>query len=534
MAIRINIVKRNPVFRIKRFINRFFKKSKRMLNFKKRHEIFRGRSKVMLTVSTVDLVHCQFKDLGNGAFNIADVIVRLISARDFTYGKSASFDLYRKMQMSRIGEDWSKRFELLISKIVRDGFSDEYPIKVDRKLTIIDGSHRLALAILLEKKFLKVEMINESHQRDYDLGYFWSNGFDKSDIEKISWGIEEVLKGCEKYHYCIIWPPAADYFDDIISDFTHDGFHAIEVMSQDELSLPKLEAERFIRAIYSTDDISLERLNTKIKYLNASMSSDTTHFVFKILKLKFDDCRFKVKGLTGQPQNIRAIEIKGTIRNRYKNKILNYEHDVICHVSDNHLQNIYLSDIIHAANMSLTELFASMADYEYFVIKWSEARQAENFPTKILLKSDVDIVVAKRHFKNITIIIEKFLKEHQLASFHIKKIDEATGVRYRLMCGEFLIIQFDVKVHMESFSDSFVEELLRSRGASEFKYLDVKDEVVFRLDEYIKHPVKYWHKNYLVKYSRYIYQHNLANIFNDKRTLKAALNILERLNIDGN
>lgn len=97
-----------------------------------------------------------------------------------------AFKLYNEMQKKRVefkpvipkekaGNELV--FKNLIESIKKNGFDNKYPIQINKKLKLVNGSHRLAIALYLGIEKVPVVITPESENIDslYDVNWFLSN-----------------------------------------------------------------------------------------------------------------------------------------------------------------------------------------------------------------------------------------------------------------------------------------------------------------------------------------------------------------------
>ena len=133
-----------------------------------------------------------------------DIAVRWLLCRDFVSGivNDNHKSLYTRMQLARIGttansdfwtenpkksvQDMLKECKKLCLSMQKSGFQKEKAIPLSsRNHMIIDGSHRLATALALEKEIWVKYFGNVSGGQNYGFKWFLENGFNTSDLISI-------------------------------------------------------------------------------------------------------------------------------------------------------------------------------------------------------------------------------------------------------------------------------------------------------------------------------------------------------------
>lgn len=102
-------------------------------------------SKISCDVRTLLLVH-----YNDGSFNRYDVIIRLLAIEQIYGLNEYGFSLYEKMSLNLPSISLSTRvsnFIKLIQSYEENGYDKNSYILIDRKYDLVDGSHRIALAL---------------------------------------------------------------------------------------------------------------------------------------------------------------------------------------------------------------------------------------------------------------------------------------------------------------------------------------------------------------------------------------------------
>lgn len=108
------------------------------------------------------------------------------------------WNIYNNMQRKRVSQkpiiprekaENEKCFKELIDSIKNNGFKDNYPILINNQFRLVDGSHRLSIALYLKIPFVPVTMTKETIDidPDYSIEWFKNNGFDNiiSEIKNV-------------------------------------------------------------------------------------------------------------------------------------------------------------------------------------------------------------------------------------------------------------------------------------------------------------------------------------------------------------
>lgn len=311
---------------------------------------FNGEECIYINLRATDLFLAQYY---NGEFNAIDVVVKLLAVENYYKINDFGFELYKKMQLKRVGEDWTERFIELI-KSFENGIDMESWIKTDLNYSIHDGAHRLALSLYHGYTDVPVRVFNvEVQRRYYGINWFRENGFTEKEIALIMSKLGEVLNKCRKPYFCILWSPARFQFDNIVKSLekTEEGVH---IRSHFKMQLTKTALKKFIYNVYETDDIMKYKLDLKYAHMMQSMEADNYKeklYTICIIELQIDNPDFRLKPLSGLPQSKTTMRVKKQIRNMFKDKVTDYYYDIIMHLTDNQIQNDAVDEIIKMAKV---------------------------------------------------------------------------------------------------------------------------------------------------------------------------------------
>lgn len=296
-------------------------------------------------IRTNDLFLAQYY---NGEYNGQDIVVKYLAIENYYNRNDFGFELYRKMQTKRVGEDWTERFRQLILSF-EAGMDLQSWIKTDLDYSIHDGAHRLAVALYHDIKSIPVKIFNLRQQRRYyGINWFKDNGFSEEEIAIILKKNDEIVKKCSMPYYCLLWPPAKGCVSDIVRDISHFS-KDVEYIGSETYTLNGDELKKFIYDVYATDDIAKYKLDLKYEHLIHSMQSDGWQFGpcdVLAIRLTISHPDFRLKPLTGLPQSKVTMVMKKFIRDRYQSRICDYYYDIIMHITDNQLQNDGVEDVL--------------------------------------------------------------------------------------------------------------------------------------------------------------------------------------------
>lgn len=280
----------------------------------------------------------------NGKYNRMDIIVRLLAVENYYHMNEYGFELYEKMQETRVREGYSdasvKRFKALIESFEQKGYDKKSEIIVDSNLRVIDGAHRLALAIYYKVPDIKIRIDKSIRDISYDIE--WFQQYFLPEEYKI---LEEKLKAVSADWISplkgIIWPNAMDYKDEI-TEYIDRQYH---VLTYKDYQFPKEVFTRFVKGVYQIDDIAEWKVNSKLKYF-----SSLGIFQVRVLDIMVEYPDFGVER-AGKTFSHAIEKLKQEVRKTFKDKIDNYFYDIIFHSADNYYQSWYLDDFMHSFDM---------------------------------------------------------------------------------------------------------------------------------------------------------------------------------------
>ncbi|MBO4823437.1 MAG: N-acetylneuraminate synthase family protein [Clostridia bacterium] len=152
-----------------------------------------SKTNVIVEVSTYWLYENSMKN----DYKNAHLLIRYLAIENYYHLNNFGFKYYNLMQARRVeqkkiiprymlnNEDY---FRKLIKSFEKHGFKKEFPIVVNKNLELVDGSHRLALALYHKIPTVPIVITDISVNLDcrYDLQWFIKEGFNEmAEIIKI-------------------------------------------------------------------------------------------------------------------------------------------------------------------------------------------------------------------------------------------------------------------------------------------------------------------------------------------------------------
>ena len=125
----------------------------------------------------------------------AHLMVRYKTVEGIFNGGNYWWTFYKNMQIKRVAQksiiprdkaNNEVAFRRLVQSMSEKGFDSRYPILINRHFRLIDGSHRLSIALYLKMEYVYVTMNSDTIDMDpeYSLRWFEENGFEEI-IEEI-------------------------------------------------------------------------------------------------------------------------------------------------------------------------------------------------------------------------------------------------------------------------------------------------------------------------------------------------------------
>lgn len=144
-----------------------------------------------------------FKNSMKDNFYNAHLLVRYIAVEKFYNNDDSWWEVYNEMQRKRVAmipiiprekAENEVLFKNLMRSFEKNGFIEDYPILVNKDLRLVDGSHRLALALYFGIEKVPITIVKEYFDLDpeYSLDWFKENGFNDI-IAKIVDKYNEIL-----------------------------------------------------------------------------------------------------------------------------------------------------------------------------------------------------------------------------------------------------------------------------------------------------------------------------------------------------
>lgn len=459
---------------------------------------------ITISIPELFLHHNTKKD-----FSRYDIIVRLLAIENY-YGKNNyGFDFYRRMQTSRMGVNWTEpavdRFRVLIKSYEDNGYDTNSEIELDANLHLLDGSHRMAMAVYHRCKTINAIVRNHVEDVFYGIEWFKINGFMESECNVLRAKYNEICNEYRLPFVCTLWHPAYPFFDEITNHLKLFG----SIGEVKDLDLTNEEYKYYTRGIYAIDDIAKWKIEKKLSYMMAE-STDTYHI--RMITLYLDDPDFRLKDPILSTLSKKCELIKQLIRDSYKTKITNYFHDIIIHIGDNFLQNSYIYKLLSSQTIDVKTILDCIKPCDYVICKTDVDYMPEDFPIHYPFGKDIDIIARNEenytHIKDCLIANTKIYK----SAYDIRVIVDRKGedaseyrTRIRLELDSQLVCQFDVSYLINNTNDGFSEEVCKDKINKQNFYIPtIEKEMMVRLCECNGHPEKSHHFEYVHRNQPYL------------------------------
>lgn len=445
-------------------------------------------------IISVKEVFCQ--NIGKGGFRRYDMIVRLLAVENYYGLNSCGMELYYRMQSRRNetinAQSAVDRFRKLIESYDKDGYDPHSEIELGKDLCLIDGSHRMAMAMYHRCPTISAKVRNYSLDVYYSLEWFAANDFTKEECEMMKSKYEEIAADYNQPFVCSLWHPAFPYFDEIERKLSLFG----EVLESKTYSLNEYEYIYYTRGIYAVDDIEKWKIEKKVQHM---VSSDTKEYHLRLILLLLSDPQFRLKQSTNGTLSAKCEKIKKIIRAVYKRRVENYYHDIVMHIGDNFFQNQFIYKLMNVPKIDLQQILVNLSEYEYVITKTDVDYMPQDFPVHYPLGKDIDIIC--NNMDNYDKVINSILQDVQSFKdiYDIRKVPKSPNrCQVRIELSGYPVFIFDVFSKIEFSKDNTTQELCDNRVLKNGYYTpNEKGEIIARLCELKMHPEKKHHQKYI-------------------------------------
>ena len=430
------------------------------------------------------------------------MIVRLLAIENFYGINNFGFDLYRRMQAARIDENWVNpavmHFKKLIESYALSGYDKNSRILLDRNLYLLDGSHRMAMAMYYNIPKISAKVRNKTSNIFYGIEWFHINGFSDEECQKLMVRYKQQRQIYSMPFVCILWSPIQHLYQEITNHLKLFG----DVEDVMDFDYSTYDYDFYTRSVYKVDDIERWKIEKKIEYMHKSAPEVNS---IRVVLLNLDRYDFRLKSKNRKTLSSRCELIKKLIRDAYKDKVPEYHHDIIIHIGDNILQNRAIYSLFTMPQLDIVTIFNALKHCNYVVAKLDVPYAPKDFPKHYPLGKDVDIICNDiKEFDKIVDSVHKGIYGYK-TSYNIRniKMNEANGVLRTQIRIEIepsiLVFLFDILCYSPSSVDyDFVEGMINNREITHGVYIpSVEYEIIIRFKEYKKNKSKEYHLGYI-------------------------------------
>lgn len=491
------IANRKPFVIFLKLRGKIYAKKERNVSELRKLQIERETKHLSLSVAELFM-----QENATDGFNRYDMIVRLLAIECEKGINDFGWDFYRRMQKARVGDDRLEdrviRFKNLIKSYDEGGYDTSSEIELDCNLHLIDGSHRMAMALYHHIPMINVKVRPNKHDCFYGIEFFRINDFSDAECNIIQNRYKEVLDtGINQVFVCSLWHPVRNYFEEITKHLEIFG----KVVSVKDFILSEQDYKFYTKAIYYVDDIEDWKVEKKIEYM---MSDSSQNYYLRMVAIELLNPKFRLKASTNGTLSQRCEFVKRLIRNAYRNKIDNYFHDIILHIGDNFYQNRFIYNLMNMPHIDVKTILSNINNYNYVITKSETDYMPSDFPVHYPLGKDIDIICAgMNEYEKILAIVKQDVEKYW-GAYNIRMVDkkDENGVVYRTLLRleqeDKLIFQFDIACRTGKLSEEFSIELCNGRILKQGYYVpEISKELIVRLYEIEEHPEKVHHVKYI-------------------------------------
>lgn len=454
--------------------------------------------------TTIEVGELFFQHNGESDFMRYDMIVRLLAVENYFGENDFGFDLYRRMQGARINKNWVepavKRFRMLIQSYEKNGYDEKSSIILDQDLHLVDGSHRMAMAMYYGIQNITVSVRPKKYNIFYGIEWFHVNGFSDKECEILTDKYHELKARYATPFVCSLWSPVHQYYDEITEKLRMFG----EVSEVRDYDLSDLDYSFYTRGIYHVDDIEKWKIEKKIDYMRKSAPGVRK---IRMVTLFLNQPNFRLKAKTQSTLSQQCELIKRLIRDAYKEKVDHYYHDIVMHIGDNFRQNRHIYRLLTMPPIDVSSILQHISNRRYVLTKIDSPYMPSDFPSHYPLGKDIDIICAD--MDEYQAILGSILKDVEAyKDFYsirfVKKYDQK-GREYRTLVrleqeDQFLVFLFDVATQHRTgkTTPDFIDEMIATRLEKGGYFIpSVAYEIIIRLKEYHMYPQKVYHMEYV-------------------------------------
>ena len=275
-----------------------------------------------------------FQHNGTTDFSRYDMIVRLLAVEN-EYGlNDYGFCMYCRMQEARQSKAWVetsvKRFKTLIESYKHNGYNTQSEIELDCNLHLIDGSHRMAMAMFHKVLFISAKVRPYKTSVFYGIEWFLLNGFTTNECEILTKRYRQLYDNYTIPFVCTLWSPIQKYYDEITKHLSMFG--TIREVMDFEYSASNYQC--MAKAIYHVGDLENRDIEEKLSKMRTQELNK-----IRLITIVLNTPRFRLNKSNNNTLSTQSELIEKLIRDAYKHKKEEDFYDPILCVGNNFSQN---------------------------------------------------------------------------------------------------------------------------------------------------------------------------------------------------
>ena len=151
-------------------------------------------------------------------------------------------------------------------------------------------------------------------------------------------------------------------------------------------------------------------------------------------------------------------------------------------------------------HLNIVNLLLSIEHLQYVLIKTDVPYMPLDFPQKIAIGKDLDILCKYKHFNKLYKTCIDFSEKYK-NKFIVKKINIEDKLKIRFEKNKKLYYQIDISYNY--ITKNFVENIINRRIRKNIYYIPcIDDELIIRKHEYKKNKNKTWHLKYIQEHEK--------------------------------
>ncbi|MCQ2966314.1 MAG: hypothetical protein MJ250_06220 [Alphaproteobacteria bacterium] len=410
------------------------------------------------SIPTKEIFYQQF--CADESFCRLDLIVNLLAIENEQGLNDFGWDIYTKMQSILYGKEQAELQKSELKTLIAGGKNaltlPESPLVITTDLKIVDNIRQLALSLFHKEKNIAVEVLKKTNKKRHPISvdrlFFIYQNFSISEIEAIDNCFSRLKEYIGPYRITgFLWPPAIKLFDEItnrISEF-------YKVVSYKDILFDESSFYTFVKALYRCDDIADWKIDKKNEFMHDFFPKKirvlTLEVAHPYFRFKNDKLRFTVLD--------HIVRLKGAFRNNYKDKIENYQVDIILHSADNTNESEFMGDIVNS-EFKMVEMLREISEPGVFTIGIQSTDQEclQKFP----FCKDMAIICKKELFSDISLKIKYFLEKNLQGLYTFTFESEENKCTYHIRYKNNIVYKFSIQTSLKNIDNQSLENSFSS------------------------------------------------------------------------